>query len=773
MSDLMRLVFLMPVHVFLLLLSVSSAVLANSPGYGFFEDESGQLTVQDVYRQRNNFERGSDLLSFGLTSSHIWFYLSADDFPVDDHLWFEVDNAGIDNFNLYRISDGAVSVVNQTGDSMAFSTRMMEFRSFIFELDVSGSDEYLLEIFGKSPLLLPVTYGSRESMFERLSLRENIIMLVYGVIVAMAVMNLLLFVSTHHVPFGWYGFYMLGIIVTLSFTGGTGNAYLWRDQFWFQNHFAYVVVVLTIWSAFNFTRTFLATRQNLPRVDRYFRWLVHSPLITLLVIPSGLFEALEMISFFLALLVLTVIVLGAVSVARRSEGALLFLLGWSVLVIGLISFDFTVLGIVPATEIGRYSAMISVCLEAMILSFAVMYRVRRMERQAKEQIVHAHEEVHQALVQVKNSIEAKDAFVTSVSHRLKTPIHIVMGNLQLIAEELKDSKQRNLVEQTDLYATELLYTIDNLLTYSQVVASDLRILRQRLNIRSEFMRIEDKWKHLYNNKEIKLELCFDPDIPTHLEMEWIHIRKVIRIILEHSVHSMEQGRLLIDLKMISVQGNDWLQCQIRDNSSSVSDQVCQWFNDISADERWEGSSLGLFLCRQLINYVGGRATLSNAADGCVLFDVSWPVVCLPDEHSLTQVSISGQVILVVDDMGVNLKLMKTMLQKLKAEPVLASSGMEAIEIMDHQKIDLILMDCQMPGLSGQETARMLRNEKNIPVQLPIIAVSANDSDVDRESCFEAGMNDFIAKPVRMLALEQKLKFWLVNGENQSDCSLNP
>ncbi len=740
-------------------------VLASPQPFWIFEDESGELTVQQVYARRDAYDPGFEMPSYGLTKSHIWIYLSAADFKSVEDVWFEIDNAGINHVKLYQVADSNLDLILETGGNYPYQSRLLDFRSYVLPLKFSEQQEYLIELYGEIPMLLPVYVGTPESMFQYLIHRENLVTMMYGIIVAMAIFNLLLFVITRHIPFGWYSLYMLCMFTTLCFVSGIGNAYIWRDQYWFQNHMAYVVVVLSIWSAFNFTRTFLATKHTLPNFDQYFRWIVHTPLLTFLIAPFGMSNMLILTSVFLALLVVTVLILGVISVAIKVEGAILFLAGWLILVLGLFCYNLTVLGVVPASELGRFSALISVSLESVLLSFAVIYRTQKIERLAHQKVRRANKEIQQVLQKVENSNAAKDAFVASISHHLKTPIHIVMGNLQLMAEELQSSEHIKLVEQTDRYATELLFTIDNLLTYNQVVSSDLRHLRQRLNIRSEFMRMEHKWRHLYENNNVHFELSFDPRIPARIEVDWIHVRKVIRIALENAANRVENGRVCISLKRITNHGEDWLEILIQDNSGGIPDPVCQWFNDLNADERWDRSSLGLYLTKHLVQHVGGHSTLSNLAEGGVQFVARWPVICLPDNDTAVETKINGQVILVVDDMAVNRKLMNAMLKKMKVVPVLATSGLEAIEIVSQQVVDLVLMDCQMPGLSGQETSRILREEGKLDESVPIIAISANDSDMDRESCLYAGINDFLAKPVRIQTLEQKLKYWLIKDSS--------
>jgi CheY-like chemotaxis protein len=730
-----------------------------------FEDASASQSAELIATQLDQFAYLERLPSFGSTDSHIWLFIDQADVGSLTELWLDIDNPSIDRIRLYRVLNETLSspsLLLETGDALPFNSRPVDTRSFVLPLDFSVSGSVLIELVSETPLLLPIDIDTPLQLLSQMNKKESFILFLFGVIFSMTVYNLVLYIGTRYHQYGWYCVYMLNMGMSLVFSSGVGNHYLWRDQIFFQNHVGYSFYILMVWGALNFTHSYLNFEVNFPRLNRPFKYAAHSPLLLfgMLLVSKPLF--ISFITFYMALLVVTGPVFGLIAWRKKVDGAFIFFVSWSFMIIGLTVFNLAVQGVLSSRFVWVHSAEIGVAIESVLLSFALIFRMRHLEKSTAIEIKQSHDEVSRALVMVKKSNAAKDAFMTAVGHQLKTPIHLLMGNLQLLEEEFSENDAYGtLIEQSDQSATELLFKIENLLTYSQIVAGDVRTLRQKVNVRTEFMRMEHKWKHLYEKPNIHVELSFDPKIPMRLELDWVHVRKIIRIALENSVDATARGQVFVNLSLNHDGKSEWLECSIRDYGKGITSELETWFNQGTLEDRWDGNSMALFMSKCLIQHIGGQASLLNAEGGGAVFTLKCPVKSLSDLAQYQRKDLTGLKVLIVDDIELNLKLMKSMLKKLGAEAVLATNGEQAIEVLSEETIGLVLMDCQMPGLTGQEATIKIRENHAFRADLPIIAVSANDSDLDRESCLYAGMNDFIAKPVRLQSLDQKLKEWLV------------
>lgn len=728
-----------------------------------FEDTSGQLTAEELARSLDNFQYLQKMPSFGTTSSNIWFYLSADDIPSRGLLWLEFDNPYVDEVNFYHLinkPDGTdVRLVTETGDTRPFNSRQTDYRSFLFQVPLNRVDGVLLQVRGESPLLLPFSMGRPLEVFESLSLQENFILFMYGIIFAMTIYNLMVYVGTRYPQYGWYVVYMSSMATSLLFNSGYGYAYVWRDFVWLQHNIGYMAYTGFIWGGLNFTRSFLNLKKNFPVFDRYFRWFAQLPL---LLIPLQFIDKAMTVSFItagMATLTLVVLVMGLASCRRHVEAAWLFVLCWVPMMTGMLTYNLTVIGAIEGTFLRVHSAELGVAIESLMLSFALIYRLRRIEAVASRQIHDAYDKVSEALALVEKSDASKEAFLLSAGHQLKTPMHVLLGNLQLLSQQATEPDYGRLVEQSDRSATELQYKIDNLLTYSVIISGDASHRVETINLRTEFLRAREMWKHLQHKPGISIDVEFDASVPTLMAVDWIHIKKIVRIALENAIEPIESGKVTVAFSAEYRGEACRLKLIVEDNGPGMTEDLLEWYNCRDDKSHWNGSSMGMLLSRYLVEQVSGVARLSNHSHGGRFeFDCPFDEVVQDREEHLA--NLQGKRVLIVDDMDVNLKILAAFVRKLQADPIIVRSGQEALEYLSEDDADLILLDCLMPGLSGQDFCRLIRASKEIPSSLPVIAVSANDSDPDIESCYDAGMNDFLSKPVRLNVLKSKLEQWI-------------
>ncbi|TCS40146.1 7TM diverse intracellular signaling domain-containing protein [Reinekea marinisedimentorum] len=728
-----------------------------------YEDKTAGLSAADIVSRLDEFEFLKSVPSFGRTDSHIWLYLSGDSLSERHPLWLEFDNPYVDVVNYYHLHEKAGRLepllVTETGDTRPFSTRQADYRSFLFLVPTDKVEGVLLELSGESPLLIPLSIGRPMALFESLSLQENFILFMYGIIFAMTVYNLMVYIGTRYAQYGWYVIYMTSMATSLVWNSGYGYAYIWRDMVWLQQNLGYLAYIGFIWGGLNFSRSFLNFSTHFPRFDRYYRWFAQLPLL-LFALPF-INKALTITFITSGMLTLTIVVLvmGILSWIKKAEAAWLFVICWVPMMVSMLSYNLTVVGIVQANFLTVHSAEIGVALESMMLSFALVYRLRRIQESASRRIHNAYNQVSEALALVEKSDSAKEAFLHSAGHQLKTPIHVLMGNLQILSEHVREPNYEKLVQQSDRSASQLLYKVDNLLTYSSVISDDCRRFVQRCDLRAEMDRVRDQWKHIYQAPDFKVDVEFFKNVPKTIEIDWIHVSKIIRIALEGPLECPDCSKVTLRFSLETKDDHTWLNCVIIRESMYLDEDLCAWYND--PDEKAGGDrSTGALLSRSLVELVGGIATVSNYSGGS-RFDFSCPVIDIPFQKLDEIISCKGARILAVDDLEVNLKIMSAFLNKLEAIPVTAQSAKEALEIIKSSEIDLVLLDCLMPGMSGIDLAIAIREDKEISSTLPIIAVSANDTDIDRVKCQQAGMNDFISKPVRIDALKNVLGRWLL------------
>ena len=182
----------------------------------------------------------------------------------------------------------------------------------------------------------------------------------------------------------------------------------------------------------------------------------------------------------------------------------------------------------------------------------------------------------------------------------------------------------------------------------------------------------------------------------------------------------------------------------------------------------DGLGIGLAICKQLTELMGGELTLESTEGEGSELTFKLPLHTLADIPASDDPEITSlhqkKTVLIAEDNPVNQMVLRGMLENIGCHTLTAANGLEVCDLLTSQPVDLILMDCQMPLMDGFETTRKIRDSQTAYNSVPIIAVTANALSADSRRCLEAGMNDYIKKPIDRLVMEAKVKHWLKCGK---------
>ena len=366
--------------------------------------------------------------------------------------------------------------------------------------------------------------------------------------------------------------------------------------------------------------------------------------------------------------------------------------------------------------------------------------------------------------------QAKSNFLANMSHEIRTPMNGVIGMLQLLLGTPQTSEQREFTEIAADSANSLLALINDILDFSKIEAGKMGVECIPFSLHRLLHEIQRSQSLHAKRKGLDLRLEISPDLPDYVEGDPTRLRQVLVNLISNGIKFTEQGSVSIKVTW-PAPDSDVLSFEIRDTGIGMPSEqlqnLFQAFNqgDASHTRKYGGTGLGLSICKNLVGLMGGSIEASSTANigSCLCFNLPLPRAIKPPEevpeHATPPALPTQARLLVVEDNATNQKVIVALLRKLGFEARVCSNGLTALAILDKEPFDLILMDCQMPELDGYETTRRIRRD-GPRADIPIIALTAHAMKGDAERCREAGMNDYLAKPINLNDLSEKLAFWL-------------
>ena len=378
------------------------------------------------------------------------------------------------------------------------------------------------------------------------------------------------------------------------------------------------------------------------------------------------------------------------------------------------------------------------------------------------------EERAQAFRLAEQSSAAKSRFLATVSHELRTPLNGVLGMVQLLMQDQPSGQQMARLKVVQQSSHHLLTLIDDLLDISRIEHGRLG-LRPVVASPADLAReVADLLAPVAAGKGLHFELQLSANLPAAIEVDPARLRQILLNLAGNAVKFTTTGEVRL---CVGVQTGG-LQFSIIDTGPGLAPgQVERMFDafvqgDAAGRSRAGGTGLGLAIARHLARAMGGDVTCSSLPGAGARFDVDLPLKAVPTPAPVaapgpddTALPLPAATVLVVEDNPVNALVTRGMLDALGLPSEHVEQGRQALARMAQGGLGLVLMDCQMPELDGWEASRLWRQrEAAQPAarRLPIVALTANAVQGDRERCLAAGMDDYLPKPFTQAALRAML-----------------
>jgi CheY-like chemotaxis protein/nitrogen-specific signal transduction histidine kinase/HPt (histidine-containing phosphotransfer) domain-containing protein len=385
--------------------------------------------------------------------------------------------------------------------------------------------------------------------------------------------------------------------------------------------------------------------------------------------------------------------------------------------------------------------------------------------------------------------QSKSEFLANMSHEIRTPMNGIIGLSHLALNKPVSDEVRDYLEKISTSSVSLLGILNDILDFSKMEAGKLSIENTRFTLKTIFDNLGNMFSARAEEKHLELRIETAPDVPANLVGDPLRIQQILSNLIGNSVKFTDHGHVCLNVKLSQSDASQArLTFTVEDSgigmSTNEQTNLFQAFSqaDTSTTRRFGGTGLGLAISRNLLRLMGSDFhVVSQPGKGSAFsFDLLLGIAP-PDRNKeanrrLTERKagaltsdlrergklLSGARILVAEDNRINQQVVKEFLKLAGVIVDIANNGIEALQMLEHNTYDAILMDVHMPEMGGVEATENIRRQGQY-ASLPIIALTAGVTQEERDRCKASGMSDFVAKPVNPETLISVLCHWICNN----------